>query len=861
MRKLISLIALLTFFSVAALVWAWSNITPQDAGYVVVTDYDGVDPTGANDSTAGLQTAINAARDSFKPLFFPNQDDNSQAIYTVNATLFAEGLGYAYLQTDKGEGDGYRCILVGSRKGGHCPVIKLADNTFTDTNDTQPVLWFWRNCSVSQGFCTQEQHDADDPLNNQIDINFYAQIRGIYFDLGNNPGAIAISFGTAQGSMISNLSINATNAYAGIENAGVLGPAVYDVEINGGRYAFWIDSTDWLSSAGQPAYYGVKCYDQTQAIMYSKGDVYSPILFTGFHFRNDSAIPVLDGKYDEQSSVCFVDGIIDINATAGFDILQFDTDRSVYMRNVYTKGIDNIEGNNITDTSNWCWVKEMSVMRRGSDEHNLVDGNSTHSGEVWVHEEGKTYTETQLIESLVDFHTWDYWSFPTFETTGAINITDAPYSANGSDTADDYNATQTALNDAAPDGVVIVPTGQWYLSQTLTLPDSVALIGSSSSFSDIRPLYSWQPDVSSGTPLLQTDDNASAAPKLAHLNIGAYWEDYERDGAIDTHDGKTDQFQFYSILWRAGADSELVNVNFAKAGDWADNTVTKFPFIKVTGNGGGKWFGTQGKTHHDFSLQERSDMLIEDTDTPLYLHGFNSHEDGPDYGIKITNSDNKFIYHFHTEGGETSFRAYNGDNIGLYDFRKNNDTSTGTNRAHVEFEDCTNATMAFRYSCYTPPSNTGFREDYSGSVTTFTGFMGLFKRGDPEYLEVGGITPPTVTTQAVTDIGGDNATGHATITGLGGDSNCTKRGICWDTGPNPTVENNKAEESGGFDTGAFSANMTGLSCGQHYYVRGYAYNSAGYGYGNQVEFDTNSCPAESNKRRMSGIDLVGVSIE
>ena len=861
MRKLIFLIVLLISFSIAALVWAWSNITPQDAGYVVVTDYDGVDPTGATDSTAGLQAAINAARDSFKPLFFPNQDDNSQAIYTVNATLFARAFETFY-NGDRGEAARKRCVLVGSRKGGHRPIIRLADNTFTDVNDTQPVLWFWQNCNAPSR-CTQEQHDAEDPLNNQIDVNLYAQIRGIDFDLGNNPGAIAISFGTAQGSMISNLSINATNAYAGIENAGVLGPAVYDVEIDGGRYAFLLDSTDWLFNPGHPAYFGVQCYDQTHAVIYSAGDIGVPILFTGFHFRNNSAIPVLDGTYSAQSAVCFVDGVIDINATAGFDILQFDTDRSVYMRNVYTKGIDNIEGNNITDTTNWCWVKEMSVMRRGSDEHNLVDGNNTHSGEVWAHEEGKTYTETQLIESLVDFHTWDYWTFPTFETTGAINIIDAPYSANVSSTnfEDDYNATQTALNDAAPDGVVFIPTGRLALSHTLTLPKNVSLIGASQPYTVIRPLYSWQPDVSSGTPILQTDDNASAAPKLAHLNIGAYWEDYERDGAIDTHNGKTDQFQFYSILWRAGADSQVVNVNFAKAGDWEANTVTKFPFIKVTNNGGGKWYGIHGKTHHDFSLQERADMLIENTDIPMYIYGFNSHEDGPDYGIKIENSDNKFVYHFHAEGGETSFRAYNGNNVGLFEFGKNNDISTGTNRAHVEFEDCTNATMVFRYSGYTPPSNTGFREDYFGTVNTFTGFMGLFKRGDPEYLEVGGITPPTVTTQAVTDIGGNNATGHATITDLGGDSNCTKRGVCWDTGPNPTIENNKAEESGGFDTGAFSANMTGLSCGQHYYVRGYAYNSSGYGYGEQVEFDTSSCPAGPNKRRMSGMALSGVSIE
>ena len=32
--------------------------------------------------------------------------------------------------------------------------------------------------------------------------------------------------------------------------------------------------------------------------------------------------------------------------------------------------------------------------------------------------------------------------------------------------------------------------------------------------------------------------------------------------------------------------------------------------------------------------------------------------------------------------------------------------------------------------------------------------------------------------------------------------------------------------------------MTGLTPGQHYYVKAYAYNSEGYGYGDQVEFTT-----------------------
>ncbi|GAI95150.1 unnamed protein product, partial [marine sediment metagenome] len=96
---------------------------------------------------------------------------------------------------------------------------------------------------------------------------------------------------------------------------------------------------------------------------------------------------------------------------------------------------------------------------------------------------------------------------------------------------------------------------------------------------------------------------------------------------------------------------------------------------------------------------------------------------------------------------------------------------------------------------------------------------------------------PTVTTQAVSDIAPVTATGHGNITDIGGE-NCTKRGVCWNKAGNPTVADSKSEETGSFGTGAFTRPMTGLMPGQLYYVRAYAYNSAGYGYGAQVEFTT-----------------------
>ncbi len=101
----------------------------------------------------------------------------------------------------------------------------------------------------------------------------------------------------------------------------------------------------------------------------------------------------------------------------------------------------------------------------------------------------------------------------------------------------------------------------------------------------------------------------------------------------------------------------------------------------------------------------------------------------------------------------------------------------------------------------------------------------------------GAAVAPTITTQAVDDILPTTATGNVTIANTGGED-CSKRGICWSTSPNPTVANDKSEETDSFGVGAFERPMTGLLSSTHYYAKGYAYNSIGYGYGNQVEFDT-----------------------
>jgi len=75
-----------------------------------------------------------------------------------------------------------------------------------------------------------------------------------------------------------------------------------------------------------------------------------------------------------------------------------------------------------------------------------------------------------------------------------------------------------------------------------------------------------------------------------------------------------------------------------------------------------------------------------------------------------------------------------------------------------------------------------------------------------------------------------------------GGSTVTMRGVCWSTSANPTLANSYSTD-GGTGMGYFTSTITGLSgCGIVYYVRAYATNSTGTGYGNQNTVSTGLLP-------------------
>ncbi|MBF0566006.1 MAG: hypothetical protein HQK89_12260 [Nitrospirae bacterium] len=117
---------------------------------------------------------------------------------------------------------------------------------------------------------------------------------------------------------------------------------------------------------------------------------------------------------------------------------------------------------------------------------------------------------------------------------------------------------------------------------------------------------------------------------------------------------------------------------------------------------------------------------------------------------------------------------------------------------------------------------------YSG--TTFVAGDG--NSGTVYYAAV--IFVPTVTTTAISGINSTAAGSGGTVTSNGGGA-VTAEGVCWSTSANPTVANSCTND--GTST-PFTSSITGLTVETTYHVRAYATNSAGTGYGSDVQFTT-----------------------
>ncbi len=122
-----------------------------------------------------------------------------------------------------------------------------------------------------------------------------------------------------------------------------------------------------------------------------------------------------------------------------------------------------------------------------------------------------------------------------------------------------------------------------------------------------------------------------------------------------------------------------------------------------------------------------------------------------------------------------------------------------------------------------------------------------------------GALPSLLTNSASNITSGSALCGGEVLTD--GGSAITTRGICWNTISNPTITSGAVLELGN-GTGNFSGTVSGLQSNTTYYIRAFATNSAGTGYGNSVSFTTTTSgpPYPPGTMHCQGIPTARVNV-
>mgnify|MGYP001400055287 CR=1 FL=1 len=117
---------------------------------------------------------------------------------------------------------------------------------------------------------------------------------------------------------------------------------------------------------------------------------------------------------------------------------------------------------------------------------------------------------------------------------------------------------------------------------------------------------------------------------------------------------------------------------------------------------------------------------------------------------------------------------------------------------------------------------------------------------------------PTVKTGDVASVTRTCASVEGEIISMG-DSEVTEKGICWSTSEKPLITDNiKVDDS---ESNSFTIDLTDLEPGTEYFVRAYATNTYGTGYGSIKSFSTEAAAIpEVIASRVSGIDEIPVSV-
>ena len=646
--------------------------TATQVGLLDVTTVPGVDPSGASDSTAGIQNAVVQARDArpTQTLFFP------PGTYLVSDTIMG-------LHNVRGHNSTGTIVMVGSTRGAARPLLKLKDGlaAFGDSLKPKPVVHI--RCNLP-GW-----GDAGDDAS----MSFRDGFRGIDLDLGRgNPGAVGIQMETAQWSFLEDVTVHARDGFAGFTSLPGRNSTTGNIRVIGGDYGFYLKGYGSLGATVVGARFE---HQRKRAMVLVQ---YRGLAITGFAIMAKRG-PVIEvgGNVAEQGNTPLLDGSIELEE--GGDVFANPNHRALLAMDLYVRGAARLaEGIPLPlEPARWTQINRLAFcpedlgQERGSDQRveawNLIDGRRSREPVL------QTTLVDQPPRSLVARHLWA--RTPSFEDSDVFVPVDAALRV-GPDQLQ-------AWIDRHPK--VYLPAGTYSFANPLKIPAHHQVLGVPGLRSTIQ--YTGATPTQP-TALVETADSRDSTTLLMDLEIVGLESE-----------------QLSSLRWRAGPHSIVRHIALKPQ---VRLRIRGLRDIVIEGHGAGRWYGftRPGPNNGRPTPSDPNYRLVtvRNTQGPLIFYGLNL--EYSDKMIEITDSANVFILGAKTEPRGTWVVARNSRNLlilALAGLRRPIDFPL------VDFAGCQDTALM---GLYWPGAN--FRlvlDDRGSDQVTRDQFLGLYLQGNP----------------------------------------------------------------------------------------------------------------------------------
>ena len=672
-----------------------------DLGFIDVTAAPfSADPSGKDDSTKAIQEAVFFARHHRLAAYFPVGN------YSVSDTITCWGG-----RTDERFDDHrylpfsecWPAVLVGERRGDKRPRVILSPSSpgFDKPETVKPVFHF------DSRFKNRIAPKA--PLPPGTGCNAYHQtFYGINVEISDeNPGAVAITFGEAEGSSIQDCEFDAGSGYAGIYGAPGNGSGLFNLVFKGGR--FGLAATD--SEMGVVTAAGCRFEGQREAaVIFSQR---GPLCLVGCHLVMQPNVPALITRQTQLASRINGAMLIDCRIeypyeTTYFKLLTttFATIRAetpIYVRNSYIRHADALVESVVPGqgyfgrlSKNWTYVEEFAYDCQSSA--NTVPHPIYVDKERHVKQFVRITYDAMPPDDLCKRHIlWDHVSFPAWNSPGVVNVREAPYFAVGNGENDDTEALQRALNE---NEAIFLPKGAYKITAPLRLGSRNKIIGVNAAYSMIAPSGELFSNVEAPCPAIMTADTSDAETQLAFFSVFMPREDATGAYVIDWTCGGTSCLRsVFSMSGYCQNDilplqhglrpwhnwhwtDELLSISMKegpvvmyrgesqKRDSWKgseryEDCIPNWPYYIVRGHGGGAFypFMEEGSRTHGPGHRR---ILVDGIKGPFAIYNANLQHGQGITQMEIRNSSGVSLYGTKNENNSRVIWIRNSSNIAVY---------------------------------------------------------------------------------------------------------------------------------------------------------------------------------------------------